>query len=90
MSVRLLDDPRDGLPVKVEPAEVGMLVSGLICLLVAFCLGYLAAGHDPATIGKHAVPGDLSCQEDEVITFDRNADEIPYPLGCVHYSDAAL
>lgn len=86
MGVYLLDDPRKGLPVKsdLDGAAIGMVVSGLLAMLAAFCLGYLAAGHDPATIGGHAVPGDLSCQEDEVITFDRSADEVPYPLACVH------
>lgn len=85
MGVYLLDDPRKGLPVKSVTASTELVfVIAAFGLLVAFLFGALAFMRDPATIGGHAVPGDLSCEKDEVITFDRNADEVPYPLACVH------
>jgi hypothetical protein len=72
---------------RLESDERSMLVGALVAILATFCLGYLAGGRDPATIGGHAIPGHLSCQEDQVVTFDRNADKAPYPLACVNRTE---
>lgn len=50
----------------LHPLDLPML-GALVAAFVAMLS--LAAMDDPATIGGTAVPGDLTCQEDEAITF---------------------
>ena len=79
MTVRW-DEPR--LRTVPMRSSDGTFVTVILAIVLGFSIGALALMSDPATVGGTAVPGDLACEEDEVITFTA-ADE----LGCVHYQE---
>ena len=57
-----------------------LVASSLV--LGGFGLGFWAGNEPTSSIGGTDVPGNLSCQEDEVIAFSR-----PNSLACVHFED---
>lgn len=57
------------------------LVAAIAGLLAGFLIGNVP---ENPTIGGQSVPNELHCEEDEAIFFNHDADEIPYPVACVH------